>query len=109
MCSQKDRSIEQYMLVGAEMRLFKDIRTQLCVDASRILNVPEMDKLLRAMKKVDTICSYLEERMFQDHPELNIDYTDVFYGSLQLGPRTTVDDEVMKLARSVADDLFKKR
>ena len=107
MCNQKDRSIEQYMLVGAEMRLFKEIGTKLCVDAGRILNVPEVEKLLRAMKKVGVICSYTEDRMHQDHPEIDSDYVDVFYGNLHDEPRTAVDAKVRELAHSVMDDIFK--
>lgn len=109
MNNQKNRSLEQYMLVGAEMRLFKEIGTRLCVDASEVLTVPETEKLLRVRNKIDTICSDIEGQMFQYHPEINDDYVDVFYGNLHDEPRTAVDAEVVKKARAVIEKIFKRK
>lgn len=102
----KKRSIDEYKKAGAEMRLFKQLGTKLAVDISAVLPAKETDKLLRALKRIDEVCSHAEDCMFADYPEVSNEYLDVFYGSVNDKPRNSIDEEVITLAREVADGLF---
>ena len=95
------------MKVGAKMRLFKTLGTKMTVEISRVLSASDTKKLMRALDKVDEICSRVEDNMFRDHPDLSDDYLDVFYGSTEMEPRNDVDRKVIELAREAADGLFK--
>ena len=106
MINKEERTLDLYKQVGAEWRLYKEIRARLLVDASKVLTAPEQDKLLRACGRTDEVCSRADDHMFHDHPEVDNTYVDVFYGTLHGEPRTAVDAEVVSLARSVADSLF---
>lgn len=106
MMNKKNRTLEQYKKVGAEMRLIKELGTKLWVDASQILSVPERDKLRRAFDKINEVCSCADSHLFHDHPEVDNTYVDVFYGNLSSEPRNETDAEMIALAHSVADDLF---
>ena len=106
MTNKKNRTLKQYKQVGAEMRLIKELGARLWVDASQILSAPEQDKLRRAFDKINEVCSRADSHLFQDHPEVDDTYVDVFYGNLSNEPRNETDAEMIALARSVADDLF---
>ena len=105
---KSERTMETYMKAGAEMRLFKSLGTKLAVDISSILSASDQVKLLRALKKIDEVCSEAENNMFRDHPELPDSYTDVFYGNIDGKPRNDVDEKVISIAREVADELFER-
>ena len=94
------------MKAGAKMRLFKTLGTRLVVDISQVLSATDTDKLMRALDKVDEICSKAEDNMFRDHPELSDKYIDVFYGNIGGKPRNEVDEKVIRMAREAADELF---
>ena len=106
MLEKNRRTVDTYMKAGAEMRLFKALGTRMAVDISRVLSVSDTNKLLRALGKVDEICSKAEDNMFADHPQLSNQYLDVFYGHTSDEARNDVDRKVIKLAREVADELF---
>ena len=89
------------------MRLYKTLGTRLAVDISGVLSAADQDKLLRALGKIDEVCSRAEDNMFHDHPELTNDYLDVFYGSTDDAPRNDVDEKVLDMAKEAADGLFK--
>lgn len=103
-----NRTMEDYMKAGAEMRLYKNLGTKLAVDISKVLSAADQDKMLRAMNKIDEICSKAEDNMFHDHPELSNDYLNVFYGNVGENPRNDVDAKVLSMSREAADELFKR-
>lgn len=107
MIQKNRRTVDTYMKVGAKMRLFKTMGTKMTVEISRVLSASDTQKLMRALDKVDEICSRAEDNMFRDHPDLSDEYLDVFYGTTETEPRNEVDRKVIELAREAADELFK--
>ncbi len=108
MLKKNRRTVDTYMKAGAEMRLFKNLGTRMAVDISKVLSATDTDKLMRALDKVDEICSKAEENMFRDHPQLPDEYIDVFYGNVRDEPRNDVDEKIIRMARKVADGLFER-
>lgn len=106
MTNKSEKSLDNYKLVGAEMRLLKEVIVRTYVDAYTLLPASERNKLYRAMSTINEICSRTEDRMYMAYPDIGHDYVDVFYGDLQTKPRTEVDAEVMKLARSIANKIL---
>lgn len=107
MYTKKDRTLDEYKRAGSEMPIFKQLGTNLAANISKVLSAADSDKLLKALSKVDEICSRAEDNMFRDFPELGSEYTDVFYGCINDDPRNDLDAEIIKMARKTADDLFK--
>ena len=107
MYTKKDRTLDEYKQAGAKMRLFKQLGVTLAVDISKALSAGDTDKLLRALEKVDEICSRAEDNMFRDHPDLGSEYINVFYGDVFYKPRNELDAEMIERARAAADGLFK--
>lgn len=107
MIRAKERTIDIYKRVGAEMRLLKSVLSKVTVDVSKVLTATETDKLIKALDRICLICSRAEENMFKDYPNLSNEYTDVFYGALNFEPRNEVDAEIIETAKRVADELFK--
>ena len=102
----RNRTMEQYKLAGAEMRLLKSLMGKTIVDASCVLTAADQDKLMRALDCIDEVCSHAEDNMFHDYPTLSNDHIDVFYGDVNDEPRNTVDEEQIALAKQVADGRF---
>ena len=102
------RTIEEYKRAGAEMRLFKTLGSKLAVDISGVLSAQDSDKLLRALNRIDEVCSHAEDNMFRDYPELGNEYTDVFYGSVGSSPRNSLDEEIIEKAKQVSGGLFER-
>lgn len=107
MIRAKDRTIDVYKRVGAEMRLLKSILSKVTVDVSNVMTATETDKLIKELDRICLICSKAEENMFKDYPDLSNEYTDVFYGALNYEPRNEVDAGIIETAKRVADELFK--
>ena len=91
MYTKKDRTLDEYKRAGGEMRLFKQLGVTLAVDISKALSAGDTDKLLRALGKVDEICSRAEDNMFRDHPGIGDEHVDVFYGDVFYEPRNELD------------------
>jgi len=108
MLKKSERTLDLYMRAGAEMRLFKEARARLVVDVSKVLSASDQDVLMRALDKVDKICSRTEENMFSDYPSLSNQYIDVFYGSISMKPRNDVDAEVIDMAKDIAAQMGAK-
>lgn len=106
MVNRKERTIEVYKNVGAQMRLFKTMGSKLAVDISHVLSANDTDMFLRALHKIDEVCSRAEDNMFRDHPKISDEYLSVFYGDVGTAPRGDVDKTVLGMAREVADGLF---
>ena len=104
--SKKERTMERYMKAGAEMRLFKNLGAKMITDIGYVLSAAEQDKLMRAMNRIDEVCSKAEDNMFCDYPNISNEYTDVFYGNVEDTPRNGVDKKIIEMARVAADELF---
>lgn len=108
MLRKKDRTIDEYKQAGAGMRLFKELGAKLAVDMSGVLSAPDYDKLFRALRRIDEVCSRAEDNMFHDYPKLGNEYLTVFYGSTGGKPRNAVDEEIISRAKQVAGGLFER-
>ena len=106
MLPKNKRTLEVYKTAGAEMRLYKTLGAKLMTDISRVLSAADQDILMRAMNKIDIVCSRAEENMFRDWPDLSAEHIDVFYGAVCCDPKNDVDAEMVQRARKAADDLF---
>lgn len=109
MRSKQARTIERYMKAGAEMRLFKSLGARLITDLGSILLTTDQDKLIRAFRKIQEVCSNAEDNMFKDYPNLSNDYIDVFYGDVGNEPRNEVDKQIISKAKEVSDGLFERK
>lgn len=106
MLRRDERTLEIYMKAGAKMRLYKTLGAKLFTDISKVLSRQDQEILLKAMGRIDRICSRADDNMFRDHPHLSGEYIDVFYGSTDAGPHNDVDKRVIEMAKEVADGLF---
>ena len=106
MISKKERTMERYLKAGAEMRLFKNLGAKMITDISYVLSAADQDKLMRAMNRIDEVCSKAEDNMFCDYPNISNEYTNVFYGNVEDAPRNGVDKKIIEMAREAADELF---
>ena len=107
MIQKNRRTVDTYMSAGAKMRLLKTLGTRTAVEVSQVLSAQDTQKLMRALDKIDEVCSKAEDNMFRDHPDLPDQYLDVFYGTTEMEPRNEVDEKVIGMAREAADGLFK--
>lgn len=107
MINKKERTIDVYKQAGAEMRLFSELGGRLAIHISQVLSAPDTDKFMRALRRIDEVCSRADDNMFHDHPEISNEYMDVFYGAVSGKPRNAVDEEVIARAKETADGLFK--
>lgn len=106
MLSRQDRTVEKYMRAGAAMRLFKTAYSEVITSLSEVMPKQDYEKVMRAMYKVDQVCSDTEDRMFREHPDLDNEYIDVFYGDLKNDTRNDVDKKVVQMAHEMSDRLF---
>ena len=106
MLLKKRRTLELYKSAGAKMRLYKSLGAKLVTEISCVLSATDTEKLMRAMDKIDEVCSRAEDNMFNDHPEISDEYVDVFYGAVSDEPRNDLDAEMVQRARKAADDVF---
>ena len=105
MIQKNQRTMEIYEEAGAKMRLLKTLGTKTVTAVSRVLSAADTDKMLRALGKIDEICSKAEDNMFADHSELSSEYTDVFYGASDSRPRGEVDRRMLERMRGAAHEL----
>ena len=109
MLNKQQRTMEEYMKAGAGMRLVKTLGVKVVTEVSKVVSSADADKLMRAMRKIDEVCSNAEDNMFRDHPELSNQYLDVFYGSIDGEPRNDVDNSVINMAKESANELFERK
>lgn len=103
---KKERTLEAYMRIGAQVRLCKCAAVKAAVALGGVLTSDECAKVSRALSILDEAVSRADDRLFSDHPGARSDYTRVFYGHLGGDPNSPVDGEVRRLARGYADGLF---
>ena len=106
MINKKERTIDVYKQAGAEMRLFSELGGRLAIHISQVLSAPDTDKFMRALRRIDEVCSRADDNMFHDHPEISNEYMGVFYGAVSGKPRNAVDAEVIARAIIQLDEYF---
>jgi len=106
MVDKKYRTKETYMDAGAAMRLLKAAGSKVADEVGKVLSAKDNDKLLKALRVIDEVCSKAEDSMFSDHPELTDDALDVFYGTLDIESRNETDAHVKAKAKEMADGFF---
>lgn len=106
MMRKKGRTIEAYKKLGAMMRLYKTIGDKMLYCAETVLSASDQDIILRAMRKIDLMCTRAEDNMFRDYPNLPNEYLGVFFGSTASEATNDVDREIIGIAREEAGKLF---
>lgn len=103
-----NRTLDDYKRAGAWMRLLKSVESRAFTECSKVLRKSDADKFHVVSDRISVISSRAEDNMFDDFPELNNDYLDVFYGDAGTGPfRTRVDSEQIELMIELVKELFK--
>ena len=109
MTIKNNQALDVYMQAGALMRLYKTIGAELYTTVGKVISAADRKKLLYALHGIDAVCSNVENNMFRDHPDLSRQYTDVFYGSTELEPRSGVDKAVLAIAKETAEEITTPR
>ncbi len=100
------KTLDDYKVAGAWMRLCKAVLARTHVECSKILNARTSDLFFTLEKKLDILCSRSEDEMFDTYPTLPNGYLDVFFGNLSDQPRTDTDQEIIELAKKLVEKLF---
>ena len=104
---KKERTLDVYLNVGAQVRLAKHALVKAAVALGKVLKSDEVAKVNRALDLLYEAVSKADDRMYCDHPEISGNgYTSVFYGALDIEPRSSTEKEVLRLARKDANELF---
>ena len=106
MFNKKERTVDQYMKVGAEARLLKTLSSKFYVDLASVLPKRDLHRLNRVFDIMTEVCSRADDRLFADHPELDNAYTKVFYGATNAEPRDDLAQRILEKAREIADKLI---
>ena len=106
MIKKKDRTIDLYKKIGAEARLFRRLASKLVVDSSKILSAEDTARLMNISQKINTMFLIMEDQMYSDHPDLGLDYTDVFRGDLDSKSRSNVDAEVKAIIANILHEIM---
>ncbi len=107
---KKERTLDVYLNVGAKVRLAKHALVKAAVALGKVLKSDELTKVDRALDLLYEAVSKADDRMYCDHPEISGNgYTRVFYGTLDIEPRSSTEEEVLCLAKKYADEIFIKQ
>ena len=100
------KTLEQYKELGAMFRTYKTMAAKLSVSASPFLTKVKWQKLQKAIDTIGSFASELEDKMFEEHPEITDEYVDVFYGATTNEPRNELDAEMVERAKAFCKTLF---
>ena len=103
---KKERTLETYKQVGAEVRLMKAVTVKAACSLGGVLTSDEYAKVSRALSLLDEAVSRADDRLFRDHPDIADEYTSVFYGHLGGAPISPLDEEMHRRAKEYADGIF---
>ena len=107
---EKKRTLEDYKVAGAWMRLLKSVFSETYMACSKVMYAKETDKFRVAEDRISALCSQAEDNMFDDFPTLSNEYLDIFYGHIGndpiYSPRGDVDREQIELASELVKELF---
>lgn len=104
---KKNATIENYMALGADCRLFKNLLIKIITN-NNLLNI-ETKELYKISSQFDKFVSEQENKMLRAYPKLPNEYLRVFYGTIDREPLDEeVDKVVINMAKQTAENLFKK-
>ena len=87
--------------------LLKALENRLITDMSKVVLANDIDKMMCAFNKMEQVRSNAEDHMFHDYPELSNDYIHVFYGNSSSDLNSSVNDEIKRIAKEIADGLIR--
>lgn len=102
----RNKPIEQYKTAGAWMRICKHVLNETHTACSSVLKASDSDKFFTLSKKLAVICSRAEDNMLRDHPKLDNEALDIFYGSPDTDPRTDTDREQIRIMQELVMKIF---
>lgn len=107
MLMKKQRTMEIYKKVGAEMRLMKCMGNVLYVDLAKILPKKEIRKLHKALEKIHELAYTAENQMRMDCDCFEGNFWEIFSGPLKADPINHLDAEIIEKAKEAVNELFK--
>ena len=102
----RNRTIDDYKLAGAWMRLCKTVLAKTYTNCGAVLSKTDCQKFNTVTNKISSLCSKAEDNMFADFPHIGNDALDIFYGSASVPPRTETDADQVRLMRQLVIDMF---
>ena len=106
MIDKKERTLDLYKRIGAEARFINRMMCKFIVDSSKIMYATDTAKLMNMSRKINLLISGMDSQMFMDHPELNHDYVNVFFGAPDSETRNNVDAEVKEIMADMLRELM---
>ena len=107
MLSQREKTPDVYIRIGALMRLCKELFAKLIVASNKVLTVSDSSQLNKARDILISMSNKLENDMYENNIDLTEDYKNVFWGSIDYGrPRSKVDQAVLQEAFDISQELF---
>ena len=106
--SKSERTLDAYMKAGSEMRIFKTLGTKTYVAAEHILTEKDRRRFGKAMDIINELCSTVDASMFDDFPQIDHDYTKVFYGASNNPPINKVDEQIHTRMKETIESLLPK-
>lgn len=103
---QKDRTIEAYKCAGAKMRIVKQLGAVLLRDMQGMVSDKDYEKVKNALGKINQVSAYANTHMFEDFPDLDKQYDNVFYGDVTDEPNNPVDAEQIALAKEIVKSMM---
>ena len=104
MLRKKDRTLDHYIVVGAELKMLRAMIWRTYTDAHRVTPHNIRQKYERMEELVDYLRDRTEELMLKDFPDLK-DYTHIFYGDLK-NISTSVEMESASQLIAILDEEF---
>ena len=102
----KKRTLDDYKTAGAWMRICKHVLAKTNNACWSVLAASDRRIFTNAERKISALGSRAEDNMFVDFPELNSDAFDIFYGALDIEPRTDTDREQQYIMQELVIKLF---
>ena len=103
----RKRTLEQYKLAGAWMRICKTVIVKTWPECWSVLSAKDCRMFGAAERRISILCSRAEDNMFLDFPHLTSEAFDIFYGSPEIDPRTDTDREQLQLMQKLIRGMFK--
>ena len=109
MISRKERTMEEYVKVGAAIRLLKEVYPRAVVELSKILPAKDMRKFDSFQNALMITSSLAEEQLYRDYPGLGHEGIHVFYGNLSEKERDELDKKVRAEVKNQLAKILKEK
>ena len=103
---KKDRTLHDYKVAGAWMRLCQEVLSRTWAASGELLKVSDSDKFEAMGYRVKRLSAKAESEMIKDYPDSWYNSSDVFFGTPDSPSRSVVDDEQIQLMESLIIDMF---